>query len=524
MLSAAEIEILSTSFRVASLALLISLPPAIACAFLLARQFHGRFLLDGLVHLPVILPPVLTGFLLLLLFGRNGPIGHWLEQALGIRLVFTQQGAALATSVMIFPILVRACRIAFESIDQRLLEAAALLRAGPWDRFVSIALPLAGPGILAGAVTAFAAGMGEFGAVITFAANIPGQTQTLPLAIYAVFATAGRGSASHAPGRDVLHLGHERADRRGNPAALDAAAAAGMNALDADIRMERGAFRLEANIRAPGDGITVLFGPSGSGKSSLLSAIAGLVPCQGHVRLGRELLCDSAVDLDLPPHRRGIGMVFQDARLFPHLSARQNIAYAHKRAPVDRRRNIGDLARFFDITPLLDRPVGNLSGGEKSRVALARALVGTPEFLLLDEPFAALDGIRRRAFIQVLLETHKSFGLPMLVVTHNIDDAAVLASHLVALKGGQVVASGAFDAANPASRLSRRFWIRATAAPRCPAFCWIAARSGATNISGCGRTTSSWRPSRPRRFRPAISWKVRLSQSGQRTTEAGWWN
>lgn len=191
MLSPAESLILSTSFAVALLALLWSLPFAIACAYALARQFRGRFLLDGLVHLPIILPPVLTGFLLLLLFGRNGPIGHWLEQVAGIRLVFTRQGAALATAVMIFPILVRASRIAFETMDSRLLEAAALLRAGPWDRFFSIALPLAGPGILAGAVTAFAAGMGEFGAVITFAANIPGQTQTLPLAIYAVLQQPG---------------------------------------------------------------------------------------------------------------------------------------------------------------------------------------------------------------------------------------------------------------------------------------------------------------------------------------------
>ena len=191
MLSPAETQILSTSFGVASLALLWSLPPAIACAFLLSRPFRGKFLLDGLVHLPVILPPVLTGFLLLLLFGRNGPVGHWLEQVAGIRLVFTRQGAALATAVMVFPILVRSSRIAFESMDSRLLEAAAMLRAGPWDRFVSIALPLAGPGILAGAVTAFAAGMGEFGAVITFAANIPGQTQTLPLAIYAVLQQPG---------------------------------------------------------------------------------------------------------------------------------------------------------------------------------------------------------------------------------------------------------------------------------------------------------------------------------------------
>jgi molybdate transport system permease protein len=191
MLSPAELEILSTSFQVALLALVWSLPVAIACAFLLSRQFPGKFTLDGLVHLPIILPPVLTGFLLLLLFGRHGPIGAWLERVAGFHLVFTRAGAALATAVMTFPLLVRIIRVAFESLDAKLFEAAALLRARPLDRFVTIALPLAGPGILAGAVTAFAAGMGEFGAVITFAANIPGQTQTLPLAIYAVLQQPG---------------------------------------------------------------------------------------------------------------------------------------------------------------------------------------------------------------------------------------------------------------------------------------------------------------------------------------------
>ena len=191
MLSAAELQILSTSFAVAFWAVLLSLPLAIAVAFLLSRRFSGRLALDGLVHLPVILPPVLTGFLLLLLFGRRGPIGAFLEQAFGIHLAFTRQGAVLATAVMTFPLLVRAIRIAFETSDARLFEAAAVLRASPWERFFTIALPLAGPGILAGAVTAFAAGMGEFGAVITFAANIPGQTQTLPLAIYSVMQQPG---------------------------------------------------------------------------------------------------------------------------------------------------------------------------------------------------------------------------------------------------------------------------------------------------------------------------------------------
>ncbi len=133
-MSAAEMQILATSFSVASMALLWSLPPAIACAFLLSRSFPGKFTLDGLVHLPVILPPVLTGFLLLLLFGRRGPVGAWLEQVAGIHLVFTREGAALATAVMTFPILVRASRIAFEAMDPRLFEAASVLRAGPWDR------------------------------------------------------------------------------------------------------------------------------------------------------------------------------------------------------------------------------------------------------------------------------------------------------------------------------------------------------------------------------------------------------
>ena len=191
MLSPAEGQILATSFAVAARALLWSLPFAIAVAFALSRpRFPGKLVLDGLAHLPVILPPVLIGFLLLLLLGRRGLLGGWLAAG-GIHLPFTQAGAALATAVMIFPLLVRSIRLAFEATDTKLFDAAAVLGAGPWDRFVTIALPLAGPGILAGAVTAFAAAMGEFGAVITFAANIPGQTQTLPLAIYAVLQEPG---------------------------------------------------------------------------------------------------------------------------------------------------------------------------------------------------------------------------------------------------------------------------------------------------------------------------------------------
>jgi molybdate transport system permease protein len=181
----AELEILATSFQVAAKALLV-LPFAIAMAFALSRPRQpARLLLDGLTHLPMILPPVLVGFLLLIVFGRHGALGGVLH------LAFTQDGAALATAVMIFPLLVRSIRLSFEATDPRLLDSAAVLGAAPLDRFLTVALPLALPGIVAGVVTAFAAAMGEFGAVITFAANIPGETQTLPLAIYAVLQEPG---------------------------------------------------------------------------------------------------------------------------------------------------------------------------------------------------------------------------------------------------------------------------------------------------------------------------------------------
>jgi len=215
-----------------------------------------------------------------------------------------------------------------------------------------------------------------------------------------------------------------------------------MSLLQADIGLRQGAFSLEVRLEALPDGITVLFGPSGSGKSTLLAVLAGLRKADRQtIKLhGRELS-------SLPPHQRGLGLVFQDARLFPHLSVRRNIDYAVRRAPQGGPAT-EDVARFFDITALLDRPVRNLSGGEKNRVALARALASRPDFLLLDEPFAALDGPRRRAYIQVLIDMHRSWRMPMLVVTHNIDDAAALGSHLVALKEGRVATAGEFAQAS----------------------------------------------------------------------------
>jgi molybdate transport system permease protein len=173
------------SLRVAGIATLASLPLGIATALLLARgRFYGKSLVDGVVHLPLVLPPVVTGYALLLLFGRKGPIGAWLAETFGIVLSFRWTGAALACAVMGFPLLVRAIRLTIEAIDRRLEEAAGTLGASPVWVFLTVTLPLALPGVIAGAVLCFAKALGEFGATITFVSNIPGETQTIPAAIY----------------------------------------------------------------------------------------------------------------------------------------------------------------------------------------------------------------------------------------------------------------------------------------------------------------------------------------------------
>jgi molybdate transport system permease protein len=175
----------------------LSLPLALLLSWILTRrQFPGRTLLDAFVHLPLVLPPVVVGYLLLLLFGSRGLIGGWLERSLGIHLIFTRNGAALATAVMSFPLMVRAMRISLENVDRGLEDAARTLGAGPMDRFLTITLPLMLPGILAGAITAFSAALGEFGAVITFVSNIPGETRTLPIALYSALQTPGGDAAA----------------------------------------------------------------------------------------------------------------------------------------------------------------------------------------------------------------------------------------------------------------------------------------------------------------------------------------
>jgi len=190
--SADELVAIGLSLKVATAAALGSLPLGIAIAWLLARRrFPGKALLDALVHLPLVLPPVVVGYTLLVVLGGNGPVGLWLERTFGISVAFRWTGAALASALMGFPLMVRTIRLSIENVDRRLEQAAATLGAGPWRVFLTITLPLAWPGVVAGAVLAFAKALGEFGATITFVSNIPGETQTMSSAIYGLLQVPG---------------------------------------------------------------------------------------------------------------------------------------------------------------------------------------------------------------------------------------------------------------------------------------------------------------------------------------------
>lgn len=192
MLTPEEWGIVGLSLKVSIAAVVLTLPIAFSLAYLLARgHFPGKALVDGVVHLPLVLPPVVTGWLLLLAFGHSGPAGMLLDQWFGITVIFRWTGAAIASGIMALPLMVRAVRLSIESVDRRLEGVARTLGAGPWQTFISITLPLSLPGIIAALVLGFARAIGEFGATITFVSSIPGETQTLPLAIYEALQVPG---------------------------------------------------------------------------------------------------------------------------------------------------------------------------------------------------------------------------------------------------------------------------------------------------------------------------------------------
>ncbi|MGW6534500.1 ABC transporter permease [Streptomyces sp. NPDC055051] len=485
--SPGTVQALKLSLLVSFWALGLSLLLGVPLAWLLARvPFPGKAFVRSLVLLPMVLPPTVGGVALLLAFGRRGLLGPWLESTFGITLPFHTSGAVLAATFVAMPFLVISLEGALGGLRPRYEETAASLGASPVRVFFTVTLPMVAPGVLAGAALTWARALGEFGATITFAGNLPGTTQTLPLQVYLLLQEEPEAATSVsllllAIAMGVLIALRGRwtgtpADRprRHEPApdtdAVPAGPAPDADAVPADSATGRtdppapstGRWALHADVTGftrltldadPGTTIAVV-GPNGAGKTTLLRALLGLTPrAHAGLRLG-----DTDVTA-LPPHRRRVAWVPQDGALFPHLSALANTAYGLRAQGVSRaeaRREAREWLDRLGVGLLAHRKPAQLSGGQAQRVALARALAARPRLLVLDEPLAALDQTTR-AHVRHTLRAHLTgFGGVCLIVTHDPVEAVSLADRVLVLQDGR-----ALQDATPAevTRHPRSPWV-----------------------------------------------------------------
>ncbi|MEU8617804.1 ABC transporter permease [Streptomyces sp. NPDC048623] len=483
------VQALRLSLLVSFWALGLSLLLGVPLAWLLARvSFPGKAFVRSLVLLPMVLPPTVGGVALLLAFGRRGLLGPWLEDTFGITLPFHTSGAVVAATFVAMPFLVISLEGALGGLRPRYEETAASLGASPLRVFLTVTLPMVAPGLVAGAALTWARALGEFGATITFAGNLPGTTQTLPLEVYLLLqddpeaATsvsllllviamgvliALRGRWTGAPGggrRRERAAAAVPTDSEPGPGASEPVEPVGPVGLVEPAAVDEGGARwaLHAEVTGfdqltldaePGTTIAVV-GPNGSGKTTLLRALLGLTP-RAHARL---TLGDAEVT-DLAPHRRQVAWVPQDGALFPHLSALANTAYGLRARGVPRAEARRAAQLWLDrlgVGPLARRRPAQLSGGQAQRVALARALAARPRLLLLDEPLAALDQTTRAQVRHTLRSHLAGFGGVCLIVTHDPVEAVSLADRVLVLEDGRALQDAA-----PAevSRHPRSPWV-----------------------------------------------------------------
>ncbi|MER7395111.1 ABC transporter permease [Streptomyces sp. NPDC000151] len=468
------------SFVVACWALGLSLLLGVPLAWLLARvDFPGKALVRSLVLLPMVLPPTVGGVALLLGFGRRGLLGGVLEDWFGIQLPFHTSGAVVAATFVSMPFLVISLEGALAGLHARYEETAASLGAGPFRVFCTVTLPMVAPGLAAGAALTWARALGEFGATITFAGNLPGVTQTLPLQVYLLLQDSPEAATSVsllllAVAMAVLVALRGRwsvgatakapaaAGTDAPPAGASAEAREHGEALPEEPPADAPAWPLHADVTGftrltldagPGTTIAVV-GPNGAGKTTLLRALLGLTP-RAHAALA--LGADDVTAL--PPHRRGVAWVPQDGALFPHLTALGNTAYGLRARGVPRaeaRRSAQQWLDRLGVGHLAHRRPAGLSGGQAGRVALARALAAGPRLLLLDEPLAALDQTTR-AHVRHTLRRHLAgFRGVCLLVTHDPVEAVSLADRVLVLQDGRTLQDAA-----PAevSRHPRSPWV-----------------------------------------------------------------
>ncbi|WP_327734032.1 ABC transporter permease [Streptomyces nojiriensis] len=457
------VEALKLSLLVSLWALALSLLLGVPLAWLLARvEFKGKALVRSLVLLPMVLPPTVGGVALLLGFGRRGLLGPWLEGTFGITLPFHTSGAVVAATFVAMPFLVISLEGALGGLKQSYEETAASLGASPVRVFFTVTLPMVAPGLIAGAALTWARALGEFGATITFAGNLPGTTQTLPLQVYLLLQDKPEAATSVSLLLLAIAMGVLIALRgrwTGTPVAREAASApvpeeppasdAGTTTTghdgDTTPPHDSGRWPLTATVTGfneltldaePGTTIAVV-GENGAGKTTLLRALLGLTPrAHAALRLGDDDVTT------LPPHRRGVAWVPQDGALFPHLTALGNTAYGLRARGVPRARARREARTWLDrlgVLHLADRRPAQLSGGQAQRVALARALAARPRLLLLDEPLAALDQTTR-ARVRHTLRTHLAgFGGVCLIVTHDPVEAVSLADRVLVLAHGRAL-------------------------------------------------------------------------------------
>jgi len=433
-------------------------------------NYHGKGkgIIEGLLISPLVLPPTVVGFLLLLLFGKNGPLGQLLLQV-GVTVIFSWTATVITGTVVAFPLMYKTAQGAFTQIDANLLRAARTLGASEWTLFWRIVLPLAWPGIVAGTILAFARALGEFGATLMLAGNIPGQTQTIPVAIYFAVEAGEMQQATVwvliilAISLMVLTAVNFWSDSRRAVAGDGGKSTVAQTfhklpapfftqeslptdpgiyrGLVVDIQKQLSSFSLETSFTTAADPLGLL-GASGAGKSMLLRCIAGLeTPSWGRIVLNGRVLFDSTERINLPSRDRRIGFLFQNYALFPHLNVTQNIAFGLQHLPKSERdRQVNKQLVGLQLQGLGARYPHQLSGGQQQRVALARALAIEPEALLLDEPFSALDTHLRSQLEKQLIETLATYQGISLFVTHNLEEAYRVCKNLLVLADGKTVA------------------------------------------------------------------------------------
>jgi molybdate transport system permease protein len=452
------------SLKVALVATILTFGLGVAIAYR-TLGYRGRWkaLLDGLCISPLILPPTVVGFLLLQLFGKQGSLGQLLSW-LKIEIIFTWYAAAIAATVVTFPLMYRTALGAFEQIDRNLLRAARTLGASETYIFWRISLPLALPGIISGATLSFARGLGEFGATLMLAGNIPKFTETIPLAIYAAVEAGDTRTAWFwsimilsitLSAIACINLWMMQAERYRYPTlphrlrknidkmgVRPLQSAAAVPALEVDLTKQLPEFDLHVAFQSNGKPLGIL-GASGAGKSILLRCLAGTeTPDRGRIVLNGRVLFDSEQGINIPCRDRRIGFIFQNYALFPHLTVAQNIAFGLPStwSAKQKQKQISMQLEVFKLASLQHRFPHHLSGGQQQRVALARALASQPELLLLDEPFSALDTHLRAQMERELIAHLKHYDGVTLLVTHNMEEAYRICENLLVLEQGQAIA------------------------------------------------------------------------------------